>query len=138
MGNLQTHSPFITFTRKDDLFRAEAADLTAPGISFLRVEMARVRIGMADYLMKVSTPKTSAGKSNTIVTLRGNRRQASGSGLLSTAKVIIKEMKARGDETTNWDAINPDQLARMLAPSLKYFATNANAVSLAFETEALV
>jgi len=134
----QQHSDFITFSRKDDMFVAEANDLTAPGISFLRLELARVRVGMNDYLMKVASPKSAlGGKSNTVLTLRGNRRQASASGALATAKVIKQEMIKRGDSTADWTNVNVEHLARMIAPALKFFASNTNADRLQYVTEAL-
>lgn len=137
--NQKQHSDFLTFSRKDDIFQAEAADITAHGISFLRVEMARVRVGMNDFLMKVASPKSaiSGGKSNSIITLRCNRRQASSSGALATAKTIIAQMIQNGDSTADWAKIDADHLGRMLFPTLKFFATNTNTDRLSQVTEAL-
>ncbi len=139
MNNDLKNSDFLTFSRKDDVFLAEAADSAAPaGLAFLRLELVRVRVGMADFLMRVASPKlTTGGKNNTVVTLRCNRKQMSNQGQLSTAKVIIAEMLKRGDTTTDWTTVNADHLARMVGPTLKFFAGNSNVSGLQAETEAL-
>lgn len=132
------HSDFLKFERKIDRFVAESNDLTAPGISFLRLEMSRVRVGMADFLIKVATPKSAmGGKSNTVITLRASKRQSSANGCLATAKVIIAEMLKKGDATTDWERVDPTHLARMIASPLKFFASNASADRLQYVTEAL-
>jgi hypothetical protein len=139
LKHMNKHSEYLTFSRKKDLFVAESQDIvTAPGLAFLRVEMSRVRVGMADYLMKVASPKQATEKkSNTVIVLRGNRRQASSSGAISTARVIIEEMKKRGDMTTDWGSVKPEALARMIAPGLKFFSTMTGSEQLQFQTEAL-
>ena len=130
------HSPFLTFQRRPDLFVAEAA--TGPSLAFLRLELSRVRVGMADYLLKVASPviKDAEG-SNTIVVLRCNRRQATASGALGTAKVIIEEMAKRGDKTFKWESADAEYLASMIAAHLKFFSANTSSDVLQFSTEAL-
>lgn len=139
MNEQQHHSDYLKHTRKIDTFVAESQDaLATPGLTYLRLELVRMRVGMGDYLMKVSTPKLSSdAKSNTVLTLRGSRRQASANGALGTAKVIIREMEKNGDKTADWTKVNPDHLARMIAPSLKFFSQNTASEQLQFSTEAL-
>lgn len=132
------HGEYLMHTRKEDNFAAEANDLASPGLTYLRIEMARVRVGMGDYLMKVATPKiANVKKSNQIITLRCSRKQATPGGNLATAKTIIAEMKKRGDATTSWDKVDAKHLSVMLAPSLKFFSANSHAERLNFSTEAL-
>lgn len=133
-----SQSDYLSFTRRADRFKAEAADLALPGISYLRIELLRVRPGMGDFIIKVASPvNAGVGKSNTIVTLRGGRRQTAGTGLLSTAKVIAREMSSRGDETADWKTVNVEHLAGMIAPYFKFFGANTSAETLQFSTEAL-
>lgn len=136
--NDDKHSEFLRFDRKVDRFIAQSSDLTAPGISFLRLEFGRVRVGMGDYLLKVATPKSAlGGKSNTVVTLRASKKHGSSSGMLATAKLIIAEMLKRGDTTTDWDRVDPNHLARLIAPPLKFFSANTNSDRLQYVTEAI-
>lgn len=135
---VNSHSDFLMFDRKIDRFIAESNDITAPGISFLRLELSRVRVGMSDYLIKVATPKSAlGGKSNTVITLRASKRHGSASGILASAKVIIAEMLKKGDATTDWERVDPAHLARMISPPLKFFSGNTNADRLQYVTEAL-
>lgn len=141
------HSEFLRFATKDDKFRALAGDNTFNGISFLRIEMMRVRSGMQDFITKVSTPAIGDSEpasdpeqpsgDNTVLTLRCNRRHASAKGLNATAKVIVAEMVKRGDKTTEWEKVDSAELARLIASSLKFFATNTNTMLLHAVTEAI-
>lgn len=137
MSNMQNHSAFLRFDRKDDHFMAEAG---AFHIAFLRIECVRLRAGMADFLMKVASPRDDRNadkKTNSILTLRCKKNQATPTGALATAKVIIAQMKKRGDESTDWDSVDANHLAQMLLPFVKFFALNGNATHMEAVTEAL-
>ncbi len=134
--NHESHSEYLRFARKaDSLFLGQAAD--GPGLSFLRLEFTRIRPGMADFLIRIATPVVDPEKENTVVTVRASRKQASNAGAMGTAKVIQREMKSRGDASFNWDAVNLDHLARMIAAPIKFFATSINSESMQYATEAL-
>lgn len=135
-------SDFIAWNQKEDLFAAQAADekpaaASLLGLSFLRIELLRIRPGMADYLMRVSTPKTKDTKQHVIVTLRGNKRQGTPSGAAGTARVIVAEMKKKEDKSHKWEGANTEHLAKMLLAPLKFFAVNTNCQKVLFTTEAL-
>lgn len=137
--NEPNHKPsaFLTFSKPIDLFKAQS-DVTNVKFSYLRVELARIRAGMQDYIIRVATPKVEGKKSNVIVTLRGNHSLASGEGLLNTAKVIGEQMQKRGDTTFNWENLNIEHLSKMLQPYMKFFASNSSIENMQFITEALL
>lgn len=138
MSESLNFSQFLKFETGLDAMRAEANDMTVPGISFLRLEFGRVRPGMASFLLKVATPKSpGAEKSNSKIVLRCDRKQMTASGLRSTARTIIKQMQENGDSTADWSTVNEELLARMLASPIKFFAGNTGAQLLQLTTEAL-
>jgi hypothetical protein len=155
------HSDFLTYSRKMDLLVSESRVLTStsdsddgssgsgteedqekrhkgPGLSYLRIEFARIRSGMTDYLMKVSTPKYDLpGKSNVIITLRGGKKQGTPAGIEGTAKVIARQLLKKGDSTFDWENVNIDHLTKMITPAMRFFAVNNNAESMQWTTEAI-
>ena len=114
-----------------------SAALGSSTLSFFRVELARIRPGMSDFLMRVATPKYSKEDKNTVVTLRGSKAMAKFDGARGAARVLIREMKKRNDKTHSWDNADEDHLAQMLSLPLKAFALNTNMELLRFSTEAL-
>lgn len=137
MNTLQNHSAFLRFERKDDRLIAEAAGFQ---IAFLRLEFVRLRAGMADFLVKVATPRddrAQSKQSNTILTLRCKKNQATPSGAIATAKTIIAQMKKRNDESTDWNSVSAEHLGAMLLPTIKFFALNTNTTQMEAVTEAL-
>ena len=114
-----------------------AADETFPKLSYLRVECERVRPGMGDFIVRVSSPKYASLKSNTILSFRGDRRYAKFDEIRKFAKLVAAEMERRGDKTFVWPNLDVEHLANMVVGPLKYFATSLHLKTLAFSTEAL-
>lgn len=130
---MKSHSTFIKFETDLDKLKSTSS----AGLTYLRVELERIRFGMSDFLVRIATPKTDQEKSNTIVTLRGNRNMAKNDGLLGTARVVIREMQNQGDQTYDWGNANTESVAKLLAGPVKIFAVNTNIELLKFATDAL-
>lgn len=135
--NEQQLSDFLLYRTRIDLFKAESAEKAPPHLAFLRIELSRLRSGMSDFLFRVSSPGPNPGEKPTVVTLRGGKEFAKFDGLAKAAKVIFREMKKREDKTHDWDAADPEYLARMLVNPCKFFVTNINTDTLGFTTDAL-
>lgn len=135
-----TPSEFLRFEQRLDKFNSMSAeDTKMPRMSYLRIELARIRTGMNDYLLRVSTPRFKGdSKSNTIITLRGNKGLGNLQGCAKIAKTIADQMVKREDSTHAWGALDQDHLAKMLLPSLKFFTSNTSTDTLRFQTEALL
>ena len=109
-----------------------------PQLSYLRVELDRLRPGMADYVIRVSTPLyEGVEKTNTVISIRGNRSLAKYESVKKLANVIAQEMLDREDSTHSWDNCDVEHLADLLANFLKFFSITTNADRLQFTTEAL-
>lgn len=137
-ANESLASDFLRFEQPEDkLFcRSESA----AALSYLRVELARIRPGMADFLIRVATPKSAESdvkKSNVMVTIRGSKQYANNEGAAKIALTISNQMHARGDDTHDWSAADVEHLGRMLMAPLKFFASNVNSTTLRFSTDAL-
>lgn len=142
-------SPFILFAEQkgilsisasddDESVKGEKKEGGIPQLSYLRVELDRLRPGMSDYIVRVSTPKyDSEKKSNTVVSIRGNRNLAKYDSVKKLAEVIGKEMVEREDETHDWENLDAGHLADLLAGCLKFFSITTHADRLQFTTEAL-
>ncbi len=126
---------YLQFTRDADRFFSES-DAT-PRLSYFRVELARIRPGMSDFLMRVSTPKYEEAQKSIVVTLRGTKDMAKYDGALGASRVLIREMGKRGDKTHDWSTADEDHLAQMLAIPLKTFSLNPNIDLMRFSTEAI-
>lgn len=125
-------SDFIRFEQRvDNLVSSESGALT-----YLRVELARIRAGMNDYLIRVSTPKSATTKP-IIVTIRGNKQFSTSAGAAKVASVIAREMSTRGDKQHDWDAVNIEHLGKMLVNQLKFFNQHNQSTLLRFSTDAL-
>ena len=126
-------STYLSFSTDLDVFQAESAST----LTYLRVELKRIRAGMSDFIIRIGTPKTKSGRSNVIIAVRGNKKLGTKQGCVALAKLLAKEFKKRGDETHDWDAADVSHLGDMLLPVLKFFAGNVNLESTQFSTEAL-
>lgn len=109
-----------------------------PQLSYLRVELDRLRPGMSDYIVRVASPEYPGVKSNTVLSIRGNRNLAKYEQVKKLADVIGKEMTEREDETHNWENLDVDHLADLLSACLKFFSVTTTADKLQFTTEALM
>lgn len=123
----------------DDEEDAAAKDVetTFPKLSYLRVECDRVRPGMGDFIIRVSSPKYASVKSNTVLSIRGDRRFTKFDEIRKFAGLVASEMARRGDKTFVWENLDVEHLANMVVGALKYFASNVNLKTIAFSTEAL-
>lgn len=116
----------------------KATDTDLPKLSYLRVELDRLRPGMGDFIVRVATPEFEGSKSNTVLNIRGNRALAKYDTVKKLATVIGKEMQSRGDQTHDWDKLDVEHLADLMAGCLKFFAVTTNLDKLQFTTEALM
>jgi hypothetical protein len=138
-----TQSKFITHQTPLDLLRekqAEAADVSdIPQLSYLRVELVRLRAGMSDFIIRLATPKVvNQVKSNTLVTLRANKTHGTIKGVGEISDVISTEMQKREDSTHKWDKADLTHLTKLLFPYLKFFVANTALETMQFTTEALI
>lgn len=137
-------SQFLSFSEHKGLPIVEAADSEEkpndiPQLSYLRVELDRIRPGMSDFIIRVATPKYEGVKnSNTILSIRGNRNLSKYEPVKKLAEVIGKEMQEREDETHDWASLDTEHLADLLASCLKFFSVTTNTDKLQFTTEALL
>ena len=125
------HSSFIR------LESTSALDDVASKLVDLRVELTRNRPGMSDFIIRISSPKLASLKSNTVLSIRGDRSFSGFDKVKDLAACIGAEMQKRGDKTYLWANLDVDHLANMLASSLKYFVQRPSTVSLQLVTEAL-
>lgn len=129
-------SPFIAWA-PDLTTRALAS--TMPELSYLRVEVARMRVGMGDFIIRVSSPRhENQVHSNTVVTLRANRSHGTQKGALLVATTVTKEMEKREDKTHTWGAADSKHMAGLLFPYLKFFVQNVALENMQFTTDALL
>lgn len=141
-------SDFLTFNTRFDVFRQSSVSageeaalppLLPATIPYLRVELARIRTGMSDYLVRLSTPMiANQPHSNTLLTLRANKTHSGAQGIRDFVATVIDEMSKREDLTHTWETANADHLASLLMPYLKFFAANTSTESMQFTTEALL
>lgn len=132
----KVQSPFITWS--SDLTTIALAS-TMPELSYLRVEVARMRVGMGDFIIRLSSPRhANEVHSNTIVTLRANRSHGTQKGALSVANTLAAEMKKREDKTHVWATADTQHLAGLLFPYLKFFVQNTALENMQFTTDALL
>ena len=128
-------SPFMLFSTSEDSEEVQES----MQLSYLRVEFQRIRPGMQDYIVRVSTPKyNNVEKSNMVVSIRGNRALTKYERLKIMANTVKEQMLSRGDETFDWKNLDIEHLADMLVSPVKYFALNTNVTLLRFTTEALM
>ena len=126
------YSKYIQFAVEDSM----SADL--PKLSVLRVELERVHPGMADFIARVATPKySSAGRSGTVLSIRGTKSFAKYDTIKTLALTVCKEMEKRGDVTHDWKNADIEHITDMMYPQFKYFAINTKVEKLSFTTEAL-
>jgi hypothetical protein len=136
-------SPFLRFAEQKGMLASHSEESKMPKpdmpqLSYLRIELDRLRPGMADYIVRVSTPLyEGVDKSNTVLSIRGNRSLAKFEAVKKLADVIGKEMIEREDATHDWENFDSEHLADLIANFLKFFALTANADRLQFTTEAL-
>ena len=135
--NEPNHEPsdYLTFSQAKDSFFSHSSGL--PTLTYFRVELVRVRPGTSDFLLRVATPKYDKSQKNTLVTLRSRKEMSKFEGAKGTARVLIREMKKRGDKSHKWETADEDHLAQMLTIPLKTFALNTQMELLRFSTEAL-
>jgi len=145
---LHTPSAFLTYNTVYDVFKSSSAEDAAdkekpddaiPELSYLRMELVRIRAGMSDFIVRVSTPKSANQvKSNTLITLRANKQHGSLKGVRDMAQTISKEMHLREDSTHKWDTTDLTHTTKLLFPYLKFFSSNLAVESMQFTTEALL
>lgn len=111
-------------------------DDAVPYLAYFRVELTRVRTGMADFIMRVSCPKPDGSKP-TVVTLRASRDYGRPEAVEAAMKVVFNEMVKRGDTTFKWDKANAEYAAMMVFPYCKFFVINPGTDLINFTTEAL-
>lgn len=133
------YSNFLLFKEKSDILASLSEDIAEKQfhLAYLRIEMTRVRPGMADFIFRASSPGPD-GKTHTVVTIRANRDFGKPEGCDAAARVIFREMEKRGDTSHTWSKANVEYLGNMLFPYCKFFVTNPGADRLAFTTEALL
>lgn len=128
-------SPFILFSASEDT--EELQDSLQ--LSYVRVEYQRMRPGMQDYIIRVSSPKYgNVERSNTVISIRGNRALAKYERLKVLATTVKEKMIERGDATFDWKNLDVEHLADMLVSTVKYFSANTNLTLMRFTTEALM
>lgn len=133
---------FLNFSLKSDaLVSMSAEDSTAnvlaiPELCFFRVELERFRPGMSDFLIKFST-QDKPQSSTTLVVLRGTKNLSRQEACVAAARVVVREMKSRGNTACDWDKVDLSNLAKMIQSPIKYFIQNSSSVQLRFVTEAL-
>lgn len=127
-------SDYLNYSSASDAFFSA---LGGPQLSYVRIELARIRPGMTDFLIRIATPRLEAKSKNTIITLRGTRNMAKFEGVLGTAKVLFREMLKREDKSHDWEKADPEHFARMIAIPFKTFTLNTNLELLRFSSEAL-
>jgi hypothetical protein len=145
------YSDFLMFREKIDRFDSLSLLAESPEaakalvdqqdkmfhLAYLRIEMTRVRTGMADFIFRASSPGPD-GKSHAVVTIRGNRDFGKPEGCDAAARVIFREMEKRGDASHKWSKANVEYLGNMLFPYCKFFVTNPGTDKLSYTTEALM
>lgn len=133
-------SDFLKFSTGLDRFTAKAnAELPIPDLSYLRVEMVRIRSGMSDFIVRLSTPRiANQVKSNTLLTLRANKSHGSPKGTKDMASTIAMEMTSREDSTHDWSTADVAHLATLIFPYMRFFVGNPATESMQFTTEALL
>ena len=139
-ADADTASDFLRFEMPEDKLFSGVSE-SAALLSYLRVELSRMRPGMADFLIRVSTPKLQAEdmakKSNVMVTIRGGKVYSTPEGAQKVATVIAKQMSTRGDDTHNWESADLEHLGNMLYGPLRFFSSNHSSTKLQFSTDAL-
>lgn len=134
-------SPFLLFMEQKCFSESADApkDPEIPQLSYLRVELDRIRPGMSDYIIRVATPKyDNIEKSNIVLSIRGNRSLTKYEAVKRLADVIGKEMLERGDKTHDWEKLDTEHLADLMAGCLKFFSVANNVDKMQFTTEALM
>lgn len=128
-------SPFVLFSTSDDSEEMQES----LQLSYVRVEFQRMRPGMQDYIIRVSSPKYSnVEKSNTVLSIRGNRGLTKYERLKVLATTVKEQMVERGDATFDWKNLDVEHLTDMLVSPVKYFSMNTNLTLMRFTTEALM
>jgi hypothetical protein len=108
---------------------------TVPELGYINVELDRVRAGMADFIVRVSSVKDQ--KKPRVVSIRGGRGLAKYETVKKLCSTVQDQMAKAGDATINWPNLDVEHMADMLFSTLKFYALNTNIETLRFSTEAL-
>lgn len=130
-------SSFIEKPERFSEFLTSSSSDGVPKLIDLKVELKRIRPGMSDFVIRVSTPKFASIKSGTVVSIRGDKSFASFTKVKELADFIGTSMEKYGDKCYNWQNLDTDHLANMLIGSLKYFVQRPNTETIQMVTEAL-
>lgn len=135
----QVQTDFLLFRTTRDISWSSQSATDLPKLSYLRVELIRLRPGMEDFILRFATPLDKNNvRSNTIVTIRSNKNQGNQKGAEKIAALVATEMKNREDNTHAWETLNVSHLAKMIVAPLQYFSRYSATEQLQFTTEALL
>lgn len=127
------YSEFLRGTSGSTIVAAEV-----PEFGYLNVELARLRVGMADFIVRASTaggPKPEGDAK--IVSIRGGRSLVKYESCKKLCEMLGREFSALNDEVLKWDRLDIEHLADMVYGKIKFFASNPSIERLQFATEAL-
>jgi hypothetical protein len=127
------YSEFLKGTSKTTVVAAEV-----PEFGYLNVELARLRVGMSDFIVRASTaggPKPEGDAK--IVSIRGGRSLIKYESCKKLCEMFGKEFASLNDEVLKWDRLDIEHLADMIYGKVKFFASNPSVERLQFSTEAL-
>ena len=134
---LVSMSSYMKFSQSDAEPAKGEFDSEVPQLSYLRIELQRVHPGMSDYIVRIASPKYDNVKSNTILSIRGNRGLIKYENLKKISSMVQSEMENKEDKTFDWATLDVDNLTDMLVAPVKFFSVNTNVQQLRLTTEAL-
>ena len=126
-------SEFLLGTGRNTVIAAEV-----PEFGYLNIELARLRVGMSDFIIRASTaggPKPD-GEAK-IVSIRGGRSLVKYESCKKLCEMIGKQFASLNDDVLKWDQLDVEHLADMVHNKVKFFAANSSVERLQFATEAL-
>lgn len=126
-------SEFLLGTGRNTVIAAEV-----PEFGYLNIELARLRVGMSDFIIRASTaggPKPD-GEAK-IVSIRGGRSLVKYESCKKLCEMIGKQFASLNDDVLKWDQLDVEHLADMVHSKVKFFAANSSVERLQFATEAL-
>ena len=126
-------SEFLLGTGRNTVIAAEV-----PEFGYLNIELARLRVGMSDFIIRASTaggPKPD-GEAK-IVSIRGGRSLVKYESCKKLCEMLGKQFASLNDDVLKWDQLDVEHLADMVHNKVKFFAANSSVERLQFATEAL-
>lgn len=127
---------FSGFLLGTDQNTAIAAEV--PEFGYLNIELARLRVGMSDFIIRASTaggPKPN-GEAK-IVSIRGGRSLVKYESCKKLCEMFGAQFAELNDDVLKWPNLDVEHLADMIHSKVKFFASNPSVERLQFATEAL-